>query len=142
MEKIHFQITPIQKEANGEKMKVTIQIPTSEGWIDNVYLHFIKGKSIYLPFQRKENGYAIFENTFYLETKAIYSYYFSYKKEGIYCEVKDIDNTPYKLSVNFSVPVHIKKETTLLHNGVNRLGCNLGGSPHNQAFHIPQGNAP
>ena len=104
MEKIHFQITPIQKEANGEKMKVTIQIPTSEGWIDNVYLHFIKGKSIYLPFQRKENGYAIFENTFYLETKAIYSYYFSYKKEGIYCEVKDIDNTPYKLSVNFSVP--------------------------------------
>ena len=72
----------IEKLENGNKYKVTMSLPLTTGWIDYLDLVIEKGNETLtfpLKHKRNENNLIIFETELYLETRAIYHYYFRYK---------------------------------------------------------------
>ena len=112
---VNFKIIPINNIESGKKYKVSIEIPIELGWIDNVNFIVEDGNKIFahkLNHQKNENGLALFESEVFLETKAIYRYYFSYFVDGMqhFCKRENlVDNyiirdEMWKMSVNFSVP--------------------------------------
>lgn len=112
---VNFKIIPINNIESGKKYKVSMEIPIELGWIDNVNFIVENGNKIFahkLNHQKNENGLALFESEVFLETKAIYRYYFSYFVDGMqhFCKRENlVDNyiirdEMWKMSVNFSVP--------------------------------------
>ena len=112
---VNFKIIPINNIESGKKYKVSMEIPIELGWIDNVNFIVENGNKIFahkLNHQKNENGLALFESEIFLETKAIYRYYFSYFVDGMqhFCKRENlVDNyiirdEMWKMSVNFSVP--------------------------------------
>ena len=112
---VNFKIIPINNIESGKKYKVSMEIPIELGWIDNVNFIVEDGNKIFahkLNHQKNENGLALFESEVFLETKAIYRYYFSYFVDGMqhFCKRENlVDNyiirdEMWKMSVNFSVP--------------------------------------
>lgn len=112
---VNFKIIPINNIESGKKYKVSMEIPIELGWIDNVNFIVEEGNKIFahkLNHQKNENGLALFESEVFLETKAIYRYYFSYFVDGMqhFCKKENlVDNyiirdEMWKMSVNFSVP--------------------------------------
>ena len=112
---VNFKIIPINNIESGKKYKVSMEIPIELGWIDNVNFIVEDGNKIFahkLNHQKNENGLALFESEVFLETKAIYRYYFSYFVDGMqhFCKKENlVDNyiirdEMWKMSVNFSVP--------------------------------------
>lgn len=89
---------------NGNNYKVNIST-YDNGFIDNMYLVILSGnETLYFPMKhiKYENNINYFETNIFLETKAIYKYYFFYTMNNKEYFIKD-DNK-FKLSVNFSVP--------------------------------------
>ena len=80
-----FNIKPIKETDNGKKYKISIELPMSIGWIEDVNFVIEKGnETIYYKLNHKENidNKAFFENEIDLDTRAIYRYYFSYYANG------------------------------------------------------------
>ena len=95
--KVDFHI--IEKNDKGVGYSIRIGMPTFFGWIDNVKI-VIDNREINLEHIYNRGDYAYFYTDLFLETKAIYKYYFKFKLNG-----KDMiyDNN-LKLSSNFCVP--------------------------------------
>ncbi len=103
-----------------EKFRVSIKLPLSDGWYENVQLHIIENGSFNLNgttcnINHKENdeSYAIFESDITLQVSALYYYYISYKCNGVKNlmkkeEVSQIQSITkqecFKISANFSAP--------------------------------------
>ena len=113
-----FKIKETETFRNGCKYKITLKLPMSEGWFEDVYFCVQKGNQV-IPFRLKhkenKNDYVYFETEqdIFLETRAIYKYYFSYKVDGFRRFVKEnniigsdniLHDEMYKMSVNFKVP--------------------------------------
>lgn len=115
LKNVKISLNPIDVSDDGNLYKVTVQIPTKLGWIEDVKFildfNFPKQESK-LNFIKEENGNAIFETEVYLPTRAIYLYYLSCKINGNliylknnYSNLNEINSDEcYKISVNFDVP--------------------------------------
>ena len=102
IESIKFKLNPIITLDDGNEYEVIIQIPIALGWIEDV--NFIIDGNVYpMKYFKSEDNMAYFKTNLYLETKAIYHYYFSFKANGNLISLKNKDNE-FKLSVNFDVP--------------------------------------
>ena len=78
---VSFKFKEIEKLENDSKYKVTIEFPLETGWINYVNLVIETENTSYtipLKHLKNENNKIIFETEFYLETRAIYHYYFEY----------------------------------------------------------------
>jgi len=115
MKEVSLKFNEIKKEENGNRYKVTITLPMEVGWIDYLDLIIEKGnETLTYPLKHKinENNKIIFETEFYLETRAIYHYYFKYKSNDQIKYInkenkiddKIITDDMFKMSVNFNTP--------------------------------------
>ena len=116
--KSNFKIVETEKLENGCKYKVSLELPMKDGWFEDVYFCVHKGSQfIPIKLKHKENkdGIVYFETEedVFLETRAIYKYYFSYKVDGFRRFVKNEDvvgpdgialEEMFKMSVNFKAP--------------------------------------
>lgn len=115
LKNVQISLNPINISEDGNLYKVTAQIPTRLGWIDDVkfILDFdFPHQESNLNFIKEEDGNAIFETEVFLPTRAIYLYYLSCKINGnlIYLKNKNNSNLNqinsdecFKISVNFDV---------------------------------------
>ena len=113
-----FNIIETIKLDNGCKYKVTLELPMKDGWFEDVYFCVHKGNHLIpIKLKHKENkdGIVYFETDedVFLETRAIYNYYFSYKVDGFRRFVKNENvigtdgitfEEMFKMSVNFKSP--------------------------------------
>ena len=113
---IIYNINEVSKDNFGASYQVSIRVPMSLGWIER--MKFITETSTgreahQLHHLKNEDGYVYFEGNFYLPTKAIYHYYFSFEANHcfIYYKAKNIENFQsisrndmWKMSVNYNVP--------------------------------------
>ena len=109
-----FSFQEIEDCSNGKKYLVTVKIPMSIGWIDDVLLYVDVGERTYeipLGHVGNDSEYASFSNDLFLENRYLYSYYFSFKsndykyfitKNGVKSSVENYEK--FKESVGFSVP--------------------------------------
>lgn len=114
----NFKIKETEKLGNGCKYKVSLELPMKDGWFEDVYFCIQKGSQLIpIKLKHKENKddvvYFETEEDLFLETRAIYKYYFSYKVDGFRRFIKKENvigsegiaiEEMYKLSVNFKVP--------------------------------------
>ena len=129
-----FKIVETEKHDNGCKFKVSIELPMSDGWFEDVYFCVQKGTDLIpVKLKHKENkdGIVYFETEedIFLETRAIYKYYFSYKCDGLRRFIKEhneigpdgiIYDEMYKMSVNFKSP-EWAKGSMMIHVFVDRF---------------------
>lgn len=113
---ISFDMQEIEKNDFGNKYHVSIKVPMSVGWIDDMRIVFEDRGYVFgykLKHIKNENDYVYFEGDIPLETRAIYRYYFSYyvngflnfhKKEDIVEKDTIIRDEMWKMSVNFDTP--------------------------------------
>ena len=110
-----YSITPVEKHDNGNKYLINVEVPLDRYWYDDMYIVIEKcNEKIPVKLNHKENrdGKIYFEGEVFLDTRAIYRYYFSYYKDGKLCfhKKKDIvKHNPirdemFKMSVNYDVP--------------------------------------
>ena len=113
-----FRIEETEKLDNGCKYKVSLKLPMKDGWFEDVYFCVHKGNQfIPIKLKHKENkdGIVYFETEeeIFLETRAMYKYYFSYKVDGFRRFIKKEDTVGldgialeemFKMSVNFKAP--------------------------------------
>lgn len=110
-----YSITPVEKHDNGNKYLINVEVPLDRYWYDDMYIVIEKGnEKIPVKLNHKENkeGKIYFEGEVFLDTRAIYRYYFSYYKDGKLCfhKKKDIvKHNPirdemFKMTVNYDVP--------------------------------------
>lgn len=114
----NFIIKETEKLENGCKYKISLELPMKDGWFEDVYFCVQKGGyliPVRLKHKENKDGIVYFESEsdVFLETRAIYKYYFSYKVNGFRRFIKK-DNTVgpegialdemFKMSVNFNVP--------------------------------------
>ena len=115
MNEVNFKINEIEKLEKDSKYKVTVELPLETGWIDYINLIVETQNTSYtfpLKHLKNENGKIIFETEIYLETRAIYHYYFEYKVNNQIKYVKKqnlqdnyiMKDEMYKMSVNFNTP--------------------------------------
>ena len=114
--KVSFDIKEIEKNDCGNKYHVSIKVPMSYGWIDDMRMVFEDGGTVFgykLKHVKNEDDYVYFEGDIPLETRAIYRYYFSYyvngflnfhKKEDIGSKDTIYRDEMWKMSVNFDTP--------------------------------------
>lgn len=101
--KVDFR--PLKKSEEGNLYEIKVQIPMHLGWIEDVklILEFDNNKrEINMTYFDKDDTNAYFKTETFIETKAIYHYYFTFKANGQYMSLKN--NEKFKLSVNFDVP--------------------------------------
>lgn len=128
------QLEVFDSKLEGKNFKVSLELPMKDGWFEDIYFCVQKGAQI-IPFKlkHKENkdGIVYFEteNDIFLETRAIYKYYFSYKVDGFRRFIKENDvigpdgitlDEMYKMSVNFKAPDWAKGRT-MYHIFVDRF---------------------
>lgn len=115
MNEVFLKFNEIEKLEHSAKYKITIELPIDIGWIDYLDLIIEKGNEILifaLKYIENKDDKIIFETEIYLDTRAIYHYYFKYKVNN---QIKYInkDNTVvskitkddmFKMSVNFDIP--------------------------------------
>ena len=92
MNEVVYEFKEIEKLENGNKYNVTVELPINTGWIDYLDLVIEKGHdTLIFPLKHKknENNKIVFETNIYLDTRAIYHYYFKYKVNN---EIKYITN--------------------------------------------------
>ena len=113
-----FKINETEKLDNGCKYSISLELPMKDGWFEDVYFCVQKGRDLIpIKLKHKENkdGIVYFhtEEDIFLETRAIYKYYFSYKCDGFRRFIKENDilgpdgimqDEMYKMSVNFKAP--------------------------------------
>ncbi|MBQ8471923.1 MAG: glycoside hydrolase family 13 protein [Bacilli bacterium] len=115
MNDVSFKINEIEKLENGNNYQIIVEIPFEYGFVDNLDFIIEKGnKTMVFPLKHLRNidNKAYFETNVYLETSAIYHYYFKYKinnqikyikKENLLKDLIKKDEM-YKMSVNFETP--------------------------------------
>lgn len=114
----NFKIIETEKSDKGCKYRVSLELSMEKGWFEDIYFCVQKGNEI-LPFKLKHKmnkdgvGYFESEDDVFLETRAIYKYYFSYKCDGYRRFIKKEDilgpdgimqEEMFKMSVNFKAP--------------------------------------
>jgi glycosidase len=115
----------------GSTYKVTIKIPMSVGWIEDVYMDTLSNygsKSFKLNFKENKDGLSIFEADIFLMTSALYKYDFTFTANGnrLYMDsnmrISNYSNYENKgqLSVNFKTP-DWAKGATMYHIFVDRF---------------------
>ena len=101
--KVDFR--PLKKSEEGNLYEIKVQIPMHIGWIEDVklILEFDNNqREINMTYFDKDDTNAYFKTETFIETNAIYHYYFTFKANGQYMSLKN--NEKFKLSVNFDVP--------------------------------------
>ena len=76
---IAFRIMELNKNENGCNYHIEIAIPMEYGWVNMVDFAINRNwKSYFFPLKHKENKnwYAYFENDIFLETWALYQFFF------------------------------------------------------------------
>ena len=113
---IVFDIKELGNIDDGKKYRVSIKLPMSMGWFDNMNFVVEDGnnKAFYkLPHVENKDGYVHFEGTVDLKTRAVIRYYFSYllhgqlrhfKKKDVVQNNIVIRDEMWKMSVNFDTP--------------------------------------
>ncbi len=125
LDKIEFGFKEISSDEKGAKYHVEIKVPMDLGFIERMKLitetivvydngeSKIKRNANQMHFVRKDDEYVYFEQEVYLETKAMYNYYFSFEAnhDFVYFKKNNRDNYKsvsndemWKMSVNFKVP--------------------------------------
>ena len=110
-----YSINLVEKHNNGNKYLISVELPLDRYWYDDMYFVIEKGnEKIPVKLNHKENkdGKIYFEGEIFLDTRAIYRYYFSYYKDGKLCFHKKKDlvkhnpirDEMFKMSVNYDVP--------------------------------------
>ena len=109
--KMDFNIITENTNENGKNYKVQLKVPLNYGFVDKINL-VCGNKSFPIKFIDKDDDFAYFNGEFFLETQAVYHYYFSIvlngnqlyldKNSNLTNDIK-LENMP-KLSVNFEVP--------------------------------------
>ena len=129
-----FSFQEIEDCSNGKKYLVTVKIPMSIGWIDDVLLYLDVGERTYeipLGHVGNDSEYASFSNDLFLENRYLYSYYFSFKsndhkyfitKNGVKSSVEYYEK--FKESVGFSSIAFLK-----ICSGVNSSCSSAKWSP-------------
>jgi len=116
LNKIDFKIRKLEEFKDGIKYNILIKVPMKIGFIER--MKFITETSTervahQLKHVKNEDGYVYFSGDIFLETKALYHYYFSFEANHnfIYYKKSNCDNTwsiskddMWKMSVNFKVP--------------------------------------
>ena len=116
LNKIEFDIKEIEKKDDGAKFKVSIKVPMELGWIER--MKFItENKYSRIAHQlhhvKNEDGFVYFEEEVFLDTSALYLYYFSFEANHRFIYLKKENKNNYqsvskdemwKMSVNFKVP--------------------------------------
>ena len=115
MEKrVSYSLTPIEQNEHGINYQVRVEGPMN-GWYDDVYfvIENEQGTRSYkIPHKENIDDKVIFESEVFLNTRAMYRYYFSYNIDGKHKFIKKKQMTEdniyrdemFKMSVNFSVP--------------------------------------
>lgn len=107
-----FNIKETKHHKDGNEYKVIIKLPDS-GWIDEINFNVnIGNETIDFPMKHiKHDGkFNHFETNIYLDTRAIYRYYFSYviNNKTYYVNKDNINeinkDNMFKMSVNFKTP--------------------------------------
>ncbi len=113
---VEFNLEEIKDLENGKRYRVTIKLPISIGWIEQMKFMVEKGwETISFPLKHKENKdfKVVFEGEIDLETRAIYRYYFNclinnenkfIKEVNLLDDNQIIRDEKGKLSVNFNTP--------------------------------------
>lgn len=115
---VSFEITPIEQAPDGNKYRITVECPMT-GWYEDMYfvVENEKGRHSYkIEHKVNEDGKVFFESDIYLDTRAMYRYYFSYFLDGKHYFIKQKEMTNddiyrdemFKMAVNFSVPDWVK----------------------------------
>ena len=115
---VSFDITPIEETAYGIKYRITVEGPMI-GWYDNMYfvIENEQGRSSYkLNHQKNKDGRVYFASDVFLETRAMYRYYFSYFLDGKHHFIKNKElakddiyrDEMFKVAVDFKVPDWVK----------------------------------
>ena len=112
--KVNVDLKPLKITEEGNNYQITIQIPMSLGWIEDVKFVLEDGfnrKEFTMNYFGQNENKACFQTEIFIKTQAIYHYYFTCKANGNYLYLKkqnnsqNIDNNEkWKLSVNFDVP--------------------------------------
>ena len=79
---VSFDIKEVEKHDNGNKYRVSIKVPMSYGWIDDMRMVFEDRGHVFgykLKHIKNEDDMVFFEGEIPLETRAIYNYYFDFK---------------------------------------------------------------
>ena len=79
-----YNMVPIEENEFGNKYHIVVEVPL-DGWYDDVYFVYEKGNeriSVKLNHKENKDGKIYFEGDVFLDTRAIYRYYFSYYKDG------------------------------------------------------------
>lgn len=113
---IEHGIKQENSDSNGAAYRVWIKIPMSLGWIERVKFSVGSGKEkkiFPMSHVRNDEEFSYFQVEVWLETQAIYYYYFSFETNGNFYYHKRINKTGnqsitreecWKMSVNFEVP--------------------------------------
>ena len=115
MNEVSFKFNEIEKLEYGTKYQVIVELPLNIGWIDYLDLVVEKGDETLtfpLKHQKNEQNKAVFKTSIYLDTRAIYHYYFKYKVNNQIKYIKKenlqgyhiIKDEMHKMSVNFNAP--------------------------------------
>ena len=116
--KVDFR--PLKKTEEGNEYQIVIQIPMELGWIEDVKFILEDGnnkREINMTYFDKDEKMAYFKAETFIETKAIYHYYFTCKANGNFMYLKKKnkedsqiieDDEKWKLSVGFDVPTWAK----------------------------------
>jgi len=113
--KVEFKILELKENENSKNYKITVCLPISIGWIDDLIFNIKTSKGIKqfkIKHQKNDSEKVYFESEIEIDTWAIYRYYFSCKINNNYVYiskdgniVNDISRDEMgKLSVNFEVP--------------------------------------
>ena len=109
---------------------VSLRLPMSYGWLENVRIFFSQSNQFRLDFAWKDDVYACFESDIFLETTAVCHYAFAFMADGKnYVATKDgisdnianvTEKNSWKLSVNFNTP-YWAKNGVMYHIFVDRF---------------------
>ena len=116
MSKQKFELKLKEHSEQGNLYEVNVELPLSTGWIDNLQIILeTRNKRIVkdIKYDKIENDTIYFKNDLYLETQALYKYYFTclvegrrvnFKNKQITKEYEITNEEMYKMSVNFETP--------------------------------------
>ena len=76
LESVKTNINLINQKESGNDYEIVMQIPMDLGWIEDVNF-IIDNNTYHMDYLKTEDNFAYFKTNLYLETKAIYHYYFS-----------------------------------------------------------------
>jgi glycosidase len=132
LDNIKFSIKEIKSDDRGCKYNVTIKVPMSIGFIERMKFiaeNDIARHAFQLHHVVNKDNYVYFNGDFYLETSALYHFYFSFEANHKFIYYKKKNRNEYnsvsrsdmwKLSVNYKTP-DWAKNAIMYHCFVDRV---------------------